>query len=40
MVLMLGGRCYRTRKNDDLLRRKVMNGTVPGEVFRNVYHFW
>ena len=24
-------------ENDDLLRRKVMNGTVPGEVFRNVY---
>lgn len=24
-------------ENDDLLGRKVMNGTVPGEVFRNVY---
>lgn len=24
-------------ENDDLLGRKVMNGTIPGEVFRNVY---
>lgn len=24
-------------ENDDLLGRKVINGTIPGEVFRNVY---